>query len=189
MILSVALLLASVPAFAQSPQAPNPCANIAEATRNLSQQATATLLESCRTVAPTAVEKLADPVQANKWSEAAKGFAQALGIAAKELGIAANDFLDSPAGYLLAAILLFNYAGGAIIGFPFTIFSMCFWWYVVRRITTTKIEYENVPMFWGALTIRRKKLVAYDANYLGEYSLVAAFVLFVLNVVVWMNVT
>lgn len=189
LILSIVLLIASVPTFAQTANTPNPCANIADATRNLSYQQTETLLASCRQAAPTVVEKLADPVQANKWSEAAKGFAQALGIAAKELGLAANDFLDSPAGYLLAAILLFNYAGGAIIGLPFTIFSMCFWWYIVRRITIKKIEYENVPLFWGALTMRRKKAVDFDFDYISEYSLIAAIALGLLNVVVWMNVT
>lgn len=189
-LLSLALLF-SVPAFAQD-AGPNPCANLAEATRGLSNEKTATLLESCRTgsTAPAVIEKMADPDNASKWSAAAKGFAEALGIAAKELGIAANDFLDSPAGYLLAAILLFNYAGGAIVGFPFTVFTLIFWWYINRRILIESVEYERVPILWGAFSFRRVKSVVYDREeYTAIFHLLSALALVILNLVVWLNVT
>lgn len=191
LMLASALLMVSASAFAQvAPIAPNPCADIAEATRNLGPQETSTLLESCRKAAPTVVEKLADPVQADKWSEAAKGFATAIGTAAKGLGIAANDFLNSPAGYLLALILLFNYAGGAMIGFPFTVFSMIFWWVIVRRSMIAKVEYENVPMFWGAVTIRRKKAFTFEkTDYTGAFAMITGVALIIMNIVVWVNVT
>lgn len=190
LILASALMLMSATAFAQDTATPNPCANVAEATRNLGPQATETLLESCRKAAPTVAEKLADPVQADKWATVAKGFAEAIGNAAKGLGIAANDFLNSPAGYLLAAILLFNYAGGAIIGFPFTIFSMLFWWTIVRRSMIDKVEYENVPMFWGAITVRRKKVTTYQStDYTGAFAMITGIALIIMNIVVWVNVT
>ncbi|AMQ65978.1 hypothetical protein AAY80_134 [Stenotrophomonas phage vB_SmaS-DLP_6] len=189
-LLSLAFLVAT-PAFAQN-AGPNPCANLAEATKGLSSEKTATLLESCRTssAVPATIEKMADPDTANKWSQAAKGFAEALGIAAKELGIAANDFLDSPAGYLLAAILLFNYAGGAIVGFPFTIFTLIFWWYVNRRVLIESVEHERVPVMWGAFSIRRVKNVVYEkSEYTAIFHLLSALALVVLNLVVWLNVT
>jgi hypothetical protein len=189
-LLSLAFLFA-VPAFAQD-AGPNPCANLAESTRGLSQEKTATLLESCRsgTGAPAAIQKMADPETASKWSAAAKGFAEALGIAAKELGIAANDFLDSPAGYLLAAILLFNYAGGAIVGFPFTIFTLIFWWYVNRRVLIESVEHERVPLLWGAFSVRRVKNIVYDkSEYTAIFHLLSALALVILNIVVWVNVT
>ncbi len=189
-LLSLAFLVAT-PAFAQD-AGPNPCANLAEATRGLSSDKTATLLESCRTGAsvPSTITKMADPDTASKWSQAAKGFAEALGIAAKELGIAANDFLDSPAGYLLAAILLFNYAGGAIVGFPFTIFTLLFWWYINRRVMVESTEYERVPVLWGAFSFRRVKQTVYDkSEYTAIFALLSALGLVVLNIIVWVNVT
>lgn len=79
-LLLVTLLLFSGLAFAQT-ATPNPCANIAEATRNLSQQEVSTLLETCRAPRATVVEQLANPETANKWSDAAKGFAEAIGVA------------------------------------------------------------------------------------------------------------
>lgn len=193
-ILLVFALMFSTAAFAQTANVPNPCADIAEATRDKNSTEIQTILESCRTKASEAARILPQvtPEKAAEWSDAAKGFAEALGIAAKELGIATNDFLMSPAGFLLAAILLFNYAGGAIIGFPFTIFTILLMFWLIRRMVTGKIEYETVPVLWGAFQYRRKKSYQ-SAEYLGEGKaallLLTALGLLILNLVVWLNVT
>lgn len=192
-ILLVFALMFSATAFAQT-AAPNPCANIAEATRGKNPTEIQTILESCRTEAASATSILPEmtPERAAEWSDAAKGFAEALGIAARELGIATNDFLTSPAGVLLAAILLFNYAGGAIVGFPFTIFTILVLLWLVRRLTTEKVEYETVPLLWGLVHYRRKKVdasVEYLSDSKGILLLLATVVMVVLNLIVWANVT
>jgi len=182
------LLLVSTPVLAQTNVA-NPCANIPEATRGLGMQETQTLLESCR-VSLSAVDRIATPENAAKWSDAAKGFASALGTAAKELGVATNDFLNSPAGYLLAAILLFNYAGGAIIGFPFSIFSLLFWWHINRRTMTKAVAYEYVPYLWGAFRIKRVTSTNVEkTDYTAAFGIISGLALGIMNLIVWMNVT
>jgi hypothetical protein len=140
---------------AEATTGPNPCANIAEATRNLGSQEIATLLESCRSPAKSVAEKLADPETANEWGTAAKSFAVAIGIAAKELGIATNDFLKSPAGFLLAAVLIFKFCGGILIGVPFMVFTMWFCYRTINKYRQKDAEYVAVSYFWG-LYVRQK---------------------------------
>ena len=191
-IIALALALGfSATAFAETTTTPNPCENIAETTRDMDTTQVYNLLASCRPEkAASVVAKLSDPVAANQWADAAKGFGQALGTAAKELGIAANDFLNSPAGYLLAGILIFNYAGGAVIGLPFTIFSMFFWWYITRRSMLQSKEYVTVPMFWGMFTMRRvvKTFYKFDDS-VWVISIGSAVILFFTNLMIWSAVT
>lgn len=193
-ILLVFALMFSTAAFAQTANVPNPCADIAEATRDKNSTEIQTILESCRTKASEAARILPQvtPEKAAEWSDAAKGFAEALGIAARELGIATNDFLMSPAGILLAAILLFNYAGGAIIGLPFSIFTILLMFWLIRRLMTGKVEYEMVPIFWGAFQYRRRKSYQ-SVDYIGEgkaaLMILTALGLGIMNAIVWLNVT
>ena len=79
-------------AFAQN--VPNPCADIAEATRGKTSTQIETILQSCRGDGSSTPVLTAS--NAKEWSEIASAFASAAGTAAKELGVATNDFLDSP---------------------------------------------------------------------------------------------
>lgn len=181
-------------AFAQTATV-NPCENLAEATRGKNYNEVDTILKSCRksagTVTEAIAEKMPDAEEVTGWSQAAKGFAEALGIAAKQLGIAVNDFLNSPAGILLAVILLFNYAGGAIVGLPFTMFSLWMLWRLARRLTIATVEYENVPVFWGFTTRRRVKYTKMTSisSENGMTLFLAALGLLILNGIIWLNVT
>ena len=156
----------------------------------MNQQEVSTLLETCRAPAASVVEQLANPETANKWSDAAKGFAEAIGIAARELGVATNDFLDSPAGYLLAFILLFNYGGGMVIGVPMSVFTILLWWTTVKRVMRGTIEYQTVPVFWGAFTMRRvSKMTTQSSEEWGVYAVLSGIGLLILNLIIWVNVT
>lgn len=168
----------------------NPCSNLAEATRDLNSQETENLLESCRPKVAKGIEELANPETANKWAEASKGFASAIGGAAKELGIAVNDFLDSPAGYILALILLLKFGGGTIIGGLLTVFTLYFWWFVNRRVMIKEVEYENTPIFWGALTMRRvKRYVTEKDEYTGAYAVISGLAAAgAILLIIWCNV-
>ncbi|BBL19210.1 hypothetical protein KIT04_041 [Vibrio phage KIT04] len=63
-------------------------------------------LESMKTittgVSDDTVEKL------DQWSEISLKFAKAIGVAAKEVGVATNEFLQTPAGKLTAAAILWK---------------------------------------------------------------------------------
>lgn len=79
-------------------------------------------------------------------AEAAKGFASALSIAAKEMGVTINDFLHTDAGRLTAALIIWKVAGVTIIhmlyGVVFATVGM-----VITRVIYTKLftkEYRTV---------------------------------------------
>ena len=192
-VLIFLLMVFCVSAFSQN-QPPNPCQNLPEATKDLNWQQTETLLQSCRETTSGVLQavKNVTPETASEWSRAAKGFGEALGVAAKELGIATNEFLDSPAGYLLAAILIFNYAGGAIIGVPMTLLTIAILVWLLNKCTTEVVEYETVPAFWGLFHYRRKKVVS-CVDRIGESRamllIIATIVALVFNWIVWANVT
>lgn len=191
-ILFTVMMFLSVPmAYAQEAST-NPCDNIAEVTRGKTQNEVSVILETCRKTENTITIGSA-PVtkeQATEWGAIAKEFAEALGIAAREMGVAVNDFLQSPAGFLLAAILVVKFAGGVVIGFPFTVFSIvCVLW-LAKKVSTKEIHYEDVPMFWGAITVRRVKIIKREFN--GDAStavFLAAVAMLLLNFIVWVNVT
>lgn len=192
-LLLSALMLFAVPSFAQE-TGPNPCADLANATKNLTAQATATLLESCRTKATTVVEKIADPEVANKWAEAAKGIGQGIGVAAKELGIAANDFLDSPAGLVVALLLFFNFAGGfmsTLIAAPLSVLSLYVLYKLLDRLWTEKVTYTMVPVLWGVFSFRR--VFEYTRTDSDESVIFMTAIYLVatgaFNLIVWMNLT
>lgn len=146
-------------AFAQN--VPNPCADIAEATRGKTSTQIDTILQTCRGEAGAAPVITVD--NAKQWSEIAQSFASAAGTAAKELGVATNEFLNSPAGYLLAAVLVFNYGGGlVIIGIPFAILSLFMFYYAWRLAYTRSVTYTETPVLWGFWSIRRKTRVLND---------------------------
>lgn len=94
------MLFASSMVFAQN-NVPNPCADIAEATRGKTSTQIDTILQSCRGESGLMTPTLTAD-NAREWADIAQAFTKAAGTVAKELGVATNDFLDSPAGYLLA---------------------------------------------------------------------------------------
>ena len=51
----------------------------------------------------------------NQAAQAAEGFAKALGIAAKELGVTVNDFLQTDAGKLTAILIIWKVAGASLV--------------------------------------------------------------------------
>ena len=145
--------------FAQN--APNPCADIAEATRGKTSTQIETILQSCREDGGVTTALTVD--NAKEWSEIAQSFTSAAGTAAKELGVATNDFLNSPAGYLLAAVLVFNYGGGlVIIGIPFFFLSVFMFYYAWRLAYTESVTYTETPVLWGFWSIRRKNRILGD---------------------------
>lgn len=53
----------------------------------------------------------------NEWSMIAENLATALGAAARELGIAVNEFVHTPVGFLTMALVVWHFLGGTIIHF------------------------------------------------------------------------
>ena len=111
------------------------------------------------------------PEALSGYGKVAKEFAEAIGIAAKELGVAANDFLNTPAGKLTAVIIVWRVMGDdvyAIAAYPFrlligTALLILIWTYVRRihrSVFALNITYESVPVFYGLFSYRRAVTVA-----------------------------
>lgn len=187
-LLFLLAIFASSMSFAQN--APNPCADIAEATRGKTSTQIDTILQSCRGESGLMTPTLtADNAQ--EWADIAQAFAKAAGTAAKELGVATNDFLDSPAGYLLAGVLIYNYGGGFIlVGIPFALFTILLYLFIARAAYTAEITYTPVPVLWGFWTIRRKtrKYREYLGESRGGFLAIIGIALALLNVAVIVNV-
>jgi hypothetical protein len=96
---------------------------------------------------------------------AAEGFAKALAIAAKELGITINEFLATPAGKLTAALIIWKVAGAAIVhmlyGVLFIAVGLIASRVIYVRLFTAGYEtvtYERFFGLWkGTKLVRRPK--------------------------------
>lgn len=97
-------------------------------------------------------EKVVSPTESLKnlgeFATISKEFASSLGIAAKELGIAANDFLASPAGVLTAVVIIWKVFAMNILGLFFILSVMAIWMYMLRAVMTEKMETRMVKG-WG----------------------------------------
>ena len=86
-------------------------------------------------------------------SVAAKGFAEALGVAARELNISVNDFLGTPAGKMTAVLIIWKVAGSAILhmlfGLSFAITGMIVARVIYLRLFTKEMMPVESNWFWG----------------------------------------
>lgn len=119
---------------------------------------------------PGVVETVAavTPERLNEWAEKGKGIGMAIGSAAKELGIAANDFLKTDAGKMTMGIILWKMLGHDIThfigGFVFFFTLASIWVYIYRRtclvgkITLTPVQLKVL----GVEVTRNVKTVEYN---------------------------
>ena len=107
---------------------------------------------------------------------AAEGFAKALSIAARELGVTVNDFMHTDAGRLTAALIIWKVAGASIMhalwAGLFVFVSMVIARMIYVRLFTK--EFIRVPYsrFFGAFTGERLVRVTKtfsDLNDEGEW--------------------
>lgn len=156
----IVLLLLPLSAFAQ--QSFDPCSlNPADLARlNMTQSQLANLTADCAGKGRSSGGDSLSSVKAvaehsSEIGEAAKGIAQAIGIAAKELGIAVNDFLKSPAGTLTVAFIFAKFFGAKILGLLllplYTLVARGAW----QRAMIYSAEYTYEPVLWGLFKRRR----------------------------------
>lgn len=85
---------------------------------------------------------------------AAEGFAKAIGIAAKELNVSVNDFLQTDAGKLAAIVIIWKVAGVGILKILYGTFFIVMGCIAIRlmytRLFTESYKEVEYSMFWGA---------------------------------------
>lgn len=92
-------------------------------------------------------------------SNIAKQFAEAIGIAAKELGVAVNEFITTPAGIITILFIVYQMAGNTIIyillaGFALT-FIMNRLTQFIRTVLVEDYETETYKNFLGQEKTRK----------------------------------
>lgn len=99
--------------------------------------------------------------ETSKWAELGKNAVVALIAAAKELGIAANDFVQTPVGKMVMFVVIWKFMGVQVLGIVFGLLliitgctaSVLLW----NHLSINRIEYENIPRFNGAWISRKIK--------------------------------
>jgi hypothetical protein len=104
------------------------------------------------------------PQQVDQWVNTGERVAKLLPIFAKELGVAADQVLNSFSGKVLLAIVLFHIFWTKIFGILMLTFGPMFWWAFFKRMFL--IEKQEVivhpnPIF--AFFGRQKKLTSYHS--------------------------
>lgn len=103
--------------------------------------------------------------EATQWAALGANIGQAMLGAAKEIGMAAGEFAQTPLGKVVVSIVVFKVLGGTflhllaaalLIGIGIT-----FFWYVHRRILQLP-KYESKSVLWGMW--QRKILIGYENN-------------------------
>ncbi len=109
-------------------------------------------------------------------ASAAEGFAHALAIAAKELGITINEFLATPAGKLTAALIIWKVAGASIIhalyGCLFLTVGLSVSRMIYMRLFTSgyeKVEYKRFGGLWSGTKLVRVPKSIQDLDNDGEW--------------------
>lgn len=157
--MAVLLILAMVatPIYAQSAQN-NPCDHLAELVQSKSYADFKAIADTCTPQQKATVEKIVENLNSNdasKWNSVIRTIGETIATTAKELGVAVNDFLKSPAGIILVLFLFFKFIGGKLLAIP-TFFFMAWTWYrIIDRFTKDNVEYEYVPYLWGAFKLKR----------------------------------
>ena len=81
------------------------------------------------------------------WANVGSSIGQAFGSAAKEVGIAINDFANSPVGRVAMALIVWHFIGGALIHFIGGLFviiiGLSFIVWLVKRTYPTTYQYDK----------------------------------------------
>lgn len=132
-------------------------------TKGLSAEAVRQMVDLCqKDLASQKTDGLTENVQMlGKIMEVSHEFSSSLGLAARELGYAANEFLASPAGILTATVIIWKVFMVQILGIIFLMVVIPLWIYMLRKTMIDKVEYLPIKR-WGGRE-GHKKVVTYES--------------------------
>lgn len=114
-------------------------------TRGLTDAQKAQLVQQAEQMKTATPGTVADSV--DQWVNIGEKMGKMLGGAAKEVGIAVNEFVQTPVGKMTAVLIVWNYMGSMIVhvvsGWALLIitFSIMFWY--SRRVQKYVVEYDE----------------------------------------------
>lgn len=134
------------------------------------------------TLAASAKQAVSNPQQVGEWLDVGTKIGQMFGGAAKEVGIAVNEFVKTPVGQWTMAIIIWKYMGNVIVHMFGGILVMAVGLSVVgvmlRRYTTRTIIYSKEKTNW-----RGAPLITSDQRESMDGDAVASFVAVSLGVI------
>ena len=121
-------------------------------------------------------------VKAEKWVDLGERMGKMLGGAAKEVGVAVNDFVKTPVGQLTMLLIVWSYIGNALVHIFGGIFiiivglSMCMYW--ARRCVDVYTEYdpEKVDIF-GRARVRRVRRDAFSSDAIAGFTITSIVII------------
>lgn len=121
--------------------------------------------------------------EAEAWSELGANMGKAMVGAAREVGVAANEFSQTSLGKIVVTMVAYKIAGRDILGVVFGALILVFgyglalWVVMTDRWSTVKYEYE--PVFWGMF--KKQRIVSIstaDDVVIGKYISAGLLLLF-----------
>lgn len=99
--------------------------------------------------------------EASEWGELGANMGKAMVAAAKEVGVASNEFAQTPLGKITVAIVVYKLIGqdvlGAVVGSFIIILGICFsiFFFKSKTLFAREVKYEYVPYFKGLFSLKR----------------------------------
>jgi hypothetical protein len=159
------LILLSIPVFAQS-------VDLSQLPADKQQQ----ILQ----IAQQSNQQAVTPENVSKWAEVGIGVGKAISSTAKELGVEANVFAQTPLGKLALALVIWYFVGqkllylAVLILFLTATIRIAFKFYNLRYTYV----YEDRPVLWSLFTVKRLKEKSYNTSYRATDSETTLMVIF-----------
>lgn len=111
----------------------------------------------------TAATQLADPNKLDEWVTLGQHIGLAFGGAAKEIGVAANDFIQTPVGTMTIVLIIWHFIGNVFIHLVGGIFvfvvgmGLIYWHSRTHRYTTEEYSPDKTDILGRSRLISRVK--------------------------------
>lgn len=153
----------------------------AEKAEILKQIATKAQANSESSVA-TVVAEVAQPAKVDQWLNIGERIGKMIGGAAKEVGVAVNDFVKTPVGMTAMALIVWHYMGGVIIhAFGALLIlgvGLSFILYFARRRNGAVIEYDTEKKdIFGRSVIKKITNSRWEDGDIGGFMVATAIVI------------
>lgn len=97
--------------------------------------------------------------EAMAWTDLGANMGKAMVGAAKEVGVAANEFSQTDLGKVTVAIVAYKIVGkdvlAAVLGTGILVFGMTMAAWILTTRRWSEVTYERIPVMWGAFTVKR----------------------------------
>lgn len=122
-------------------------------TTGLSTEQKATIAQQIETMKAQSTPSSVQTAEVvDKWVTTGEHFGKMMGGAAKEVGMAANEFINTPVGKMVAFIIVWNYFGVAAVHFSLALLVLCIGSCALvwnqRRLARVDIERDTSHRTW-----------------------------------------